>query len=454
MEIENIIKNCSKSHKELKAIAYCQECKIYICNKCLHSHKSLFNNHSLFNLDKNFNENFTGFCKEENHREPLEFYCETHNKLCCSSCLCKINKKNKGQHKDCNVLIIEDIKEIKEKKLKENLIIADNLFNQLNNTIGLFNNKLEKINENKEKLKLETQKIFTQIRNNINEKEDQILDEIDKKFENTYFNENIIKKIEKLLIEIKKIKEMGEAIEQEWNKENKLSLLINNCLIIENKIVKINEDIKLINENKNKLSIEIFIKWNLNSLNKEIINFVKIISFKKIEYIESSGNQYINTNFEFNGKYNYTIEFALSSLITSDTKFFGIDTHPKMCIGTIDSQFRFFKSNYEKKIEFDLNKHTCTIGKNLLLDKNIIMKDMVFNHSNLRLYLFNANKDGFDKNIYGTSIKLYNFKITKNNDLIKEFIPVLDYNGIPCLFDITDKEFYYNLGDGNFNYNN
>ena len=72
------------------------------------------------------------------------------------------------------------------------------------------------------------------------------------------------------------MKEIGKAIEQEWNNENKLSLLINNCLIIENKIEEINDYIKLINENKNKLSIEIFIKWNLNSLNKEIINFVKI----------------------------------------------------------------------------------------------------------------------------------------------------------------------------------
>ena len=37
------MKNCSsKDHSEAKAITYCIECKIYMCNKCESFHSKLF----------------------------------------------------------------------------------------------------------------------------------------------------------------------------------------------------------------------------------------------------------------------------------------------------------------------------------------------------------------------------------------------------------------------------
>ena len=43
---------CSiEEHKD--AIIYCQQCKIFMCNKCLNNHKELFKkNHELNNLEK------------------------------------------------------------------------------------------------------------------------------------------------------------------------------------------------------------------------------------------------------------------------------------------------------------------------------------------------------------------------------------------------------------------
>ena len=46
-------KKCSfKQHYDIDDIKYCQECKIYMCNKCLNNHQSLFGNHNQNNLDK------------------------------------------------------------------------------------------------------------------------------------------------------------------------------------------------------------------------------------------------------------------------------------------------------------------------------------------------------------------------------------------------------------------
>ena len=45
----------------------------------------------------------------------LSYFCKDHNQLCCAACIAKINKNGDGQHHDCDVCSIEDIKE--EKKI-------------------------------------------------------------------------------------------------------------------------------------------------------------------------------------------------------------------------------------------------------------------------------------------------------------------------------------------------
>ena len=62
----------------------------------------------------------------------------------------------------------------------------------------------------------------------------------------------------------------------------------------------------------------------------------------KLEYIESTGNQYIDTGINANCSYNYVIDFSLSKIIGNDTKLLGVDQHPIIFLGTLNSQFRFY----------------------------------------------------------------------------------------------------------------
>jgi len=80
--MENDKKKCSvKKHEQIDAISYCQECNIFMCNKCKNHHIELFDLHHLYNLDKNPNEIFTGFCKEIGHNKELNYFCNSHNIL-------------------------------------------------------------------------------------------------------------------------------------------------------------------------------------------------------------------------------------------------------------------------------------------------------------------------------------------------------------------------------------
>ena len=161
--MENNKKKCSfKEHEEINANYFCQECKIYMCNKCEMYHSKLLQSHNSYNLDKeDINELFNGFCKEENHLDRLKYFCKTHNQLCCASCITKIKGKGNGQHTDCEIFYIEDIKDEKKNKLKEHIKNLENFFNNLEEKINQLKMISEKVNKDKEELKLKIQKVFT-----------------------------------------------------------------------------------------------------------------------------------------------------------------------------------------------------------------------------------------------------------------------------------------------------
>ena len=280
MEVLN--KKCSsKDHVEIDAIIYYQECQVYMCNKCENFHSKLCQYHHIYTLDKSINDIFTGYCKEKRHNNELEYYCKTHDILCCDSCISKIKGKGKGQHKDCDICYIEDIKEDKKNKLKENIDYLKNISSTLEENINKLKILFEEIKENKEELKLKIQKIFTKIRNSINEREDKLLLEVDNKYNEIYFNENIIIENEKLPNKVKTSIEKGIIIEKEWDNNNKLSSIINDCINIENNI----KDINIINEkmkncdNSKKIKIKFFPTEELEfDLLEKIKNFGKLDS--------------------------------------------------------------------------------------------------------------------------------------------------------------------------------
>ena len=73
-----------------------------------------------------------------------------------------------------------------------------------------------------------------------------MLIEVDNKYEDLFFKEDIIKEGDKLPNKIKNSLTKGKLINEHWN-ENKLNSLINDCLNIERNIEninKINESVK------------------------------------------------------------------------------------------------------------------------------------------------------------------------------------------------------------------
>ena len=275
----------STNHKDIEALSFCNDCKLYMCNKCEKHHSELFQkSHNQIKLEKgkNIAELFTGFCNEKNHKLEFQYFCKKHNTLCCAKCITKLKGEENGQHSECDICFIKDIENEKRNKLKDNIKCLEDISINLEQKINELKLIYEKIEKSKEELKTNIQKAFTKLRSALNDREDELLQEVDNKYE-LYYNENIIKDCDKLPNKIKISLQIGKEIENNWN-NNQLNLLINNCINIENNI----KNIKILNESiekTNNLKIDIKFLPKEDGINRLLDSLKKFgeINTKKFE---------------------------------------------------------------------------------------------------------------------------------------------------------------------------
>ena len=440
-----------------------------MCNKCEKHHISIFPNHQSFTLDKDITNIFTGVCKVENHQIELEYFCKTHNELCCAKCIVKVKKKGNGQHIDCEVCNFEDIIDEKKQNLKNNIKILEDLSNSLQSSIDELKIIVEKLTKNKEEIKLNIQKVFTKIRNSLNNREDELLLEVDNQYEKLYFNEDILKETEKLPNTIKISLEKGKLIEKEWD-NNKLNSLINDCINIENDIKTINT----INEKIKKFnSIDIQLKFNSgddditilesikrfgninnnkennkndnNNVNINVLNF-NIQNIKFVKKISSScgnggnNNVYDSICFFISKKKEYVLAFIDSNSNNKSIIFYDInnDKEIKKFNNAHENNIFIIKyysyqlydiiltssSNNDVKI-WNYNESLNILTINNILNKysNIYSSALLFDHN--LFYIFCIGNIDYIK-VYNSSGNLY--KNLGNNNECRRYIDIFEIN--------------------------
>jgi len=436
------MKKCSnQEHKDNVAIYYCQDCKINICNKCSNYHKELFNNHIIHNLDNN-KEIFIDICKEKGHLHKYEFYCKNHNQLCCVACISKLDTNGYGQHKDCDVCVIQNIKEEKKNQLMNNIKYLEDLSNNLSNTVNELKSMFNKIDERKEEIKSKIQNIFTKIRNALNERENELLLEVDNKYNDIFCNENIIKESEKLPNQIKLSLERGVLINFENDNNKNLSSILNDCINIEENISKIkliNDNIKKINLNssiefefdlgeekfeeyvskiktlgqlkeKNKnIDIDSLILKNpdeINKFNNLLNNQIKIKNIKLLYRASRDGMKLENIKEKINNKSNLIFLF-----FTGKNRIFG--TYIKVKVEVKHNV------NINDKDAFCFSLNNNKIYKNLISEYAIKFFNgypiIVGNSGNGNGYYFQYNSNEINDSGLICKLKIYDFQ--KNNEL-------------------------------------
>jgi len=273
---------CSlESHKDKLAIKSCSFCGLNLCKECYNIHYKFLPSHQLISLENDNDAlNYTIYCSQKNHNNmTLNYYCETHNELCCALCLCLKKDNNYGIHNNCKIITVKEIENIKKQNLDTNIKKLGELIKEINEKKEIFLNLLDKILKRKEETKKIVSAYFTKLRCIINEREDKLNEIIEEKFNiETNINEelkNFDKKNNLLL-------KLGNEIDKNWDEKRSIEI-IQKCIDIE----KMNETminyLKIIEEKEKNITSYYFypnVKENFLNKLKNLGNISKPLSFK------------------------------------------------------------------------------------------------------------------------------------------------------------------------------
>lgn len=166
----------------------------------------------------------------------------------------------------------------------------------------------------------------------------------------------------------------------------------------------------------------------------------------ELEYIECNGTQYINTRI----RPKLVVEATLQGVEIGTTSSIVLSIGGASSAGDwfgFASTWRLgggvnFDNRYDEKImvscSWTSKGVTATIGD--------ITKSRDGATSG---YLFVGSASPSN---YPSSCRIFGFKIRKNNEYVGDFIPVLDWNDRPCMYDKITNQLFYNAGTGEFLY--
>lgn len=175
--------------------------------------------------------------------------------------------------------------------------------------------------------------------------------------------------------------------------------------------------------------------------------------YTELEYIQSSGTQYINTGFKPNQdtKISMTADFPPSS----NTWLYGgrasVGSNSLGFLYTSGDKYRFdYASSLNELTTKPTGKFTIDSDKNKCYINGELASTATYTTftSPVNMYIFGNNNNGSLS--VGSSAKLYNCSIYDNGVLIRSFVPCKNASGTVGLYDSVNNQFYQNAGSGTF----
>lgn len=193
----------------------------------------------------------------------------------------------------------------------------------------------------------------------------------------------------------------------------------------------------------------IFIPHAYRNREETTIEIVDVpTEYTPVEYIESSGTQYIDTGFKPNQNTKLEVTFQTSVKAT----IAACDTYWK------DNGYGVWSGagEYGNEVITTLNMNKGTKSK-IVVNKGVFTNDEVIVweasaatfQTVYPLTIFALNRGGSITE-YNNSLKIFSCKIYDDETLIRDFIPVKDASGVACLYDKVSQTYFYNAGTGTF----
>lgn len=185
--------------------------------------------------------------------------------------------------------------------------------------------------------------------------------------------------------------------------------------------------------------------------------------YTPVEYLESTGTQYIDTNYKPNGNTIIELKYQTPTQKTTQQGIFGArdkgDKRFSLFTGSVKDGFQADYGTNGSLSVYNQNIpgvdgtaiNVIKMSNSFIINNNEIKKISkgIFQNSQ-NMYLFANNNNG----IAQLPMKgyIWYFKIYEGATLVRDYIPVIDSSNRPCLYDKVEDKFYYNEGSGEFLY--
>lgn len=176
--------------------------------------------------------------------------------------------------------------------------------------------------------------------------------------------------------------------------------------------------------------------------------------YTALEYIQSSGTQYIDTGRKLTQNSDITIDFMI---VGTKNRYAGILGSCKNTLknnltlyqnlGSDCFEVNFSESEHQFRTALSLERTKIRMNKAGVWVNDILKKSwsdvadfktptngLIFNIGN---YNWTGNK---------AIMRLYSYK----NGNAQHLVPCLDTDGVPCMFDLVSRKPFYNVGTGSF----
>lgn len=168
--------------------------------------------------------------------------------------------------------------------------------------------------------------------------------------------------------------------------------------------------------------------------------------YKRLEYIQSSGTQYVDSGFKPSSNTKVVADYYTTStqgaVIGSDNSWLNSDF-------VIEVHFAAFSSTIYNHSTVPSGRHTATLDKGVFsLDGETLatMAGTFTGSYNLTLFALNRSNSIQE---YGI-LRLYSCQIYDNGSICRDFIPCQKADGAVGLWDDVNEVFYGNAGSGAF----
>ena len=183
--------------------------------------------------------------------------------------------------------------------------------------------------------------------------------------------------------------------------------------------------------------------------------------YTELEYIESTGTQYIDTKYVCSNDTKIEIDFTVVNFDTRLNALFGIigasvgaNSYFYSWINNKKLQLRFGPVGKTMSTELEIGQRYVLIqGKQKASVNDVELggwSNTLTKAANSIFLMALRNNTAASYQFKG---RIYGFKIYENDILVMDLIPVFDNKiGVACMYDKISNEFLYNKGTGKFLY--